>query len=128
MQIEYHVYIRPLLNAFPNMVNQGVQIFIGVLPSPIRIIAHDLAPGIAVDDPIGVDHGHHLDDHIASQILGEPAFASHKRQHALDHIAGGNLPGMLPRQHPNDLLGFIPVSPYDDFVHFVLPDTSAEVL
>ena len=65
VQIDNHFdlfFLMSVLYLILDEVDLRVQLFAGVLPSPVEVSSDEWAAVVAVNDAIGVDHGEDLED------------------------------------------------------------------
>ena len=48
-------------------------------PSPIKITPSQRTPVVSVDDTIGIEHGHYLEDEVLTQIFSLNGIGIHKK-------------------------------------------------
>jgi hypothetical protein len=85
------------------VINGWLHLTRGVNPAPVQVDSGKVASGVAVDDPVGVEHGHHLEDEVVSQDLGVQTWPCEVVEDTLHHPAGTGLARMDPRRDADAL-------------------------
>lgn len=63
-------FLSKVLDELFGVLNGGVQNFGGHLPAAVEVSAEERAAIVAVDDAIGVQHGHYFDDKGFTEHVG----------------------------------------------------------
>lgn len=74
-----------------------MQQIVGVLPGPVEVLAGQAAALVAVDDAVGVDHGHDFEDEGVAQQFGLLGLRGDEVDEAAHHPAAVGLAGVAAR-------------------------------
>lgn len=66
----------------------------GVLPLSVQVVSRQRGPVVADHHPVGVQHGHDLEDVLFAEELGVLVVAGQEFNHAFHDEAGLGLPGV----------------------------------
>ena len=85
-------------------VDDGVMKFVGAWPTTVGVQPDELGAGVAMDDPVDVDHGYNLKNEIIEQVLSGFVLRNQKIYYPLKHEPRRRLPWMLSCNNPHRLL------------------------
>ena len=130
MQVKHCLHSAPFCySLYPpaDFSDLGVEHFGGLLPPAVEIYAGDIAPEIAVDDAIHVDHGVYLDYAVFEQIFDLLCLLEQSAHDAQSHVGGPNFAGMLSgREDDHSLLLFLSLLASDRHLgHLVVANRGA---
>jgi hypothetical protein len=109
---EVPLLLHPL-DELLGVVDGGVALLAGVDPLPIQVHAGQVAPVVAVDHPVDIQHGHNLDDEVLPQGSGDGRVRHQIVDDVLDEVAGHGLARVHPGRQENALL-LLPIGEVPD--------------
>lgn len=70
MQIDEHEALLLVEDGPLCVVDFRTALLVVVVPHAVQVVPRKTAPVVTVDDAVGVQHGHDLEDEVVSQLLG----------------------------------------------------------
>lgn len=127
VQVKHCLHSAPFgqgLNPPANFGQLRVEHFGGLLPPAVEVYARDIAPEVAVDDAVHVDHGVDFDYAVFKHVFGLLCLLEQSPQDAESHVGRPDFAGMLSGHEDNDSLFLFPSLPASDrhLRHLVVAD------
>jgi hypothetical protein len=99
VQIAEEDDLSDFLNAhdeFFEVEDLGVVYFGGVFPLLVEVVARDVGAVVAVDDSVGVEHGHDLEDEVLPELPGLLVAGDEELDDAVADVGADGLAGVDP--------------------------------
>jgi hypothetical protein len=85
------------------VVNRGLQLFTWFDPASVQIKTSQVAPTIAINNAVRIQHRYNLEDEVIPQNLSIQTWPNQIVQHALHHPASTSFAWMDPRRDDDTL-------------------------
>lgn len=89
MEVAVKHEIPLLFHAFDELlgvVNGGMELLVGIDPLAIQIYQTEIAPVVADNDAVRIQHRHYLEDEVLPQYFGDVGVAQQVLDDVLDHV------------------------------------------